>query len=142
MSVVSYLLEHKVTVLKIVLALAVISGAAIFTRVGNSIPSSENPQILGDEAQTSVTSTPTPSADLITETKKNLTAFLDAPISKAKDLTNNVLGETTRLLQSTASKSAETVTQTIIQTTVEAIVKQIDKLPEKERVEVKQYICK
>lgn len=53
-----------------------------------------------------------------------------------------VLGAATKLAQSTASRSAEMVGDIVFHTTVGQIMKQVDKLPEKQKAELRSYMCK
>lgn len=48
----------------------------------------------------------------------------------------------TSVITDTASKSAENVSDTIFDSTVGTVLQQIDKLPEKQREDIKRNICK
>lgn len=72
---------------------------------------------------------------------EDLKSVLDNEMDKAKNSLDNVLGETTSFIASTASKSAEIVTDFIFDNTVGNIIKQINKLPEKQQQEIKERVC-
>jgi len=73
---------------------------------------------------------------------KDLKNVIDNEMDKAKNSLDDVLGEATSFITSTASKSAEAVTDFIFDNTVGNIVKQINKLPEKQQQEIKERVCK
>ena len=73
---------------------------------------------------------------------KDLKNVIDNEMDKAKNSLDDVLGEATSFIASTASKSAEAVTDFIFDNTVGSIVKQINKLPEKQQQEIKERVCK
>jgi hypothetical protein len=70
--------------------------------------------------------------------KKNI-----EPVVKSTQQTvGSVLGSVTNLVSETASKAGETAGSFVFEQTVGNIVKQIDKLPPREREKIKEEVCR
>lgn len=73
--------------------------------------------------------------------KKSGEDIVQKTVKETEKTVQTVLGVATSLVSSTASKSAEAVTDYVFQNTVGTVIKQIDKLPEKQQEEIKKQIC-
>ncbi len=62
--------------------------------------------------------------------------------SESKSLTENVLGTTTNIVATIASKSSEIVSQVVFDNTIGKVIEQVKKLPASEQEKIKQEICK
>ncbi len=62
--------------------------------------------------------------------------------SKTKRIAENVVGTTTDIVNTIASKSSEIVSNVIFDNTIGKVVEQVKKLPMNEQEKIKQEICK
>jgi len=73
---------------------------------------------------------------------KEMKGIIDDVVKQTQDTTGIVLGEATKLANTIASQSAETVSDFIFDKTIAPIIQQIDKLPKQEQEKIKETICK
>ena len=126
--VVSFISQNRVMILKMFF-IAVLGASALYlVKIKN--PLQDKPQILGKE-----------SADPLKIVQDQVTALIDNSVKTTSEATSDVLGAASRIVQETASRSANSITKNVIQSASEVIVKQIEKLPQKDQEEVKKYIC-
>lgn len=74
--------------------------------------------------------------------QKSLPKNIEEAVKNTEEAAGNVLGQVTNLVTNTASKSAETISNIIIDNTVGSLMKQMDKLPDRQKEEIKNIICK
>lgn len=83
---------------------------------------------------------PVANTDLVETAQKTGEGILTSVKTKSQDLKAQVLGAMTQAVSSTASKSADAVSNFLLDQTVPKIVKQIDKLPAAQRETIKKNI--
>lgn len=126
----------KLFILKLFLVLGFIAVPIVFSQVLKK----NNKDILGTEIKTLVnTSEDTkPIAEEIQEKTNEITKSAGQIV---QDAVESVLGEATNVVSNVASKSADALTEFVFQNTVAPLIKQIEKLPEKQKEEVKKAVC-
>lgn len=131
------ILENKLMALKILFIVSIVSagiGYTILKKSNNEAPiakiQKDIPSVLGAETEQK--------RESFTQTANNL---LNTVIGEAEKLKATAKEEAEKIIDDTASKSADTAKTIIIQNTVGAVMQQIEKLPEKEQEEIKKNIC-
>ena len=125
----------KISTFRIVFILFIIAGVFLFDYfVKNKKPAT---QVLGEEAKSEKNKEP-----IVDDIKKQAEETANQAVKSLGEVVDSVLNDATKYLNITASKSAETVKDYVFDNTVGTLLKQIDKLPDKQKEEVKQEICK
>jgi hypothetical protein len=140
MSIVTFLLENKLTALKLFFVTAVSTGTVATVVMKQHSPPKQ--EILGNESMQAVstalpTATPTPE-DIIQIARRRIQTVVEDTV----DTVNDILGESTAVVKNTASQSADKVKDSIVQSTVGTIVDQIEKLPVDDQNRIKDVVCK
>lgn len=138
MSMVTAILENKLMALKILFIVSIVSTGIGYTIFKKSRPDApiakikkDIPSILGAQTEEK--------RESFTQTANNL---LNTVVGEAEKFKATAQQEAGKIIDDTASKSADTAKIMIIQNTVGAVMQQIEKLPEKEQDEIKKNICK
>lgn len=74
--------------------------------------------------------------------KDEISKTVDNTIKSVEKTVNQVVDQSSGIIADTASKSAEAVNDIIFKSTIGNLIKQVDKLPNKQKEEVKKEICK
>lgn len=82
------------------------------------------------------------SKSLVDNIQQGAQDILDNTIKKSEQTMGEVLGEAQNLAVKTASDSAEKIKDFVFDNTVGTILKQIDKLPEDQKEDIKRNVCK
>lgn len=118
------------------IGILILSGFLI-TKIPRKEP--QNTQVLGEKIQTSIQKQ---KDEIISETKSNSKGIISYATSQLEGGMNIIVGEVSKTTGNIASKSAEAATDLVFQNTVGAIVKQIEKLPDRQREQIKQEVCR
>lgn len=79
---------------------------------------------------------------ILDEINDKIKGIFAQSVKTAEKSVDGVIDEAMQYATETASKSAEAVKDSIFQSTVGIIIKQIDKLPNKQKEEIKNQVCK
>lgn len=73
---------------------------------------------------------------------RGVSEYVGKKLEEGEQTLQEVLGETTSFVAEQASKSASAITSVVLEKSSAKIVEQIDKLPDKEKEEVKKNLCR
>ncbi|NMB84275.1 DNA recombination protein RmuC [Candidatus Roizmanbacteria bacterium] len=114
--------------LKIALVILLIAVGFAFERIYRK-NASEHKQVLGTQT------------DIKNEIHRFGKDVVDRSLDQANRSITSAFGEAGGYISSTASKSAEIIGDFVFDSTLGNIIKQIDRLPEKQKEDVKKAIC-
>ncbi len=77
----------------------------------------------------------------IADIKEKSRQFIKKTTKNGEKIVGQILGETSKVIDQTASKSAETVNNIIFQNTIKKVIDQIDKLPKSQKEKVIEDLC-
>lgn len=121
--------DYSPMILKlIVLVCLIATGFTLATIAKKTILTKKPQNVLGDT--------------ITKEIKKPNSSLLDDISTNTQAWANEILGVATKTINTTANQATESISDYVFDNTVGNLLKQIDKLPEKQREDVKRNICK
>ena len=121
--------DYSPMILKlIILTCLVATGFTLATIARKTILTKTRPTVLGNST--------------VNDIKKSGTSILDEINTNTQAWASDILGVATKTVNSTANKATETISDYVFDNTVGNLLKQIDKLPEKQREDIKRNVCK
>lgn len=126
----------KLFILKLFLVLGFIAVPIVFSQVLKR----NDKNILGTEIK-NIVDIPEDTKPIAEEIQEKTNEITKSAGQIVQDAVESVLGEATNVVSNVASKSADALTEFVFQNTVAPLIKQIEKLPEKQKEEVKKAVC-
>lgn len=121
--------DYSPMILKlIILVCLVATGFTLATIARKTILTKTRPTVLGDTVKK--------------ELKKSGSNLLEEINTNTQAWASDILGVATKTINNTANQATESISDYVFDNTVGNLLKQIDKLPEKQREDIKRNICK
>jgi len=121
--------DYSPIILKLIILVCLIATGFTLATIAKKIILTKKPQnVLGDT--------------VAKELKKSGSNLLDEINTNTQAWANDILGVATKTINKTANQATESISDYVFDNTVGNLLKQIDKLPEKQREDIKRNICK
>jgi len=121
--------DYSPMILKlIILVCLVATGFTLATIAKKTILTKTRPNVLGDKIKK--------------ELNKSGPNLLDEINTNTQAWANEILGVATKTINRTANQATESISDYVFDNTVGNLLKQIDKLPEKQKEDIKRNVCK
>ncbi len=121
--------DYSPMILKLIILVCLIAtGFTLATIAKKTILTKTRPTVLGDT--------------VTKELKKSGSSLLDEINTNTQAWANEILGVATKSINKTASQATESISDYVFDNTVGNLLKQIDKLPEKQKEDIKRNVCK
>jgi hypothetical protein len=130
--------SNRGLIIRVILISFLILGGLAFNRFYPLFNRERSGGVLGTGSKSSASKEGTPILQVVEEKAGQV---VNTVVDRVEEAGGQILGEAEDFVADTASKSAEAAKDFIFDSTVGNLLKQVDKLPDKEKEDVKRNIC-